>query len=217
MRQTVIVVEGQSEEAFVTQVLAPRAADAGVYLTPIVVKHLHGGAVVGRGGGSWKHYEKLLAPLIHQTHWDRVGLMCDFYGYPPAAPGADCPGATPHARREAIHASLRQAFPDPRFRPCVVLHEFETLVLAALRADRALFPQTPELDQLVTDLDGFDDLELVNDSVATSPSHRIATAWPEYQKAIDGIRILTRAPLSRVLSECATFHGWWAELVRTAP
>lgn len=76
-----------------------------------------------------------------------MGLLLDYYQYPKGAPGRE--EATPSGslgsagRQLALMAALRAEYPDPRFRPLVVLHEIEALVLAAIDAGQGdeLLPQ----------------------------------------------------------------------------
>ena len=88
MKRVVVLVEGQTEEALVDEVLAPAALARGVHLIPVVVITSATPTGARRGGGSWRHYD----------------------------------------------TRLHDEYPDSRFRPLVVLHEIEALVLAAIDA-----------------------------------------------------------------------------------
>ena len=91
--QVVLLVEGQTEEAFVKRVLQPHIGFDAAYLTPIVVhtsRAADGSAF--RGGGGWAHYNRHLQTLLSQPHWSLVTTLIDYYGYPADAPQCSCPG-----------------------------------------------------------------------------------------------------------------------------
>jgi len=134
MRQACILVEGQTEEAVVKTLLIDTAKARDIYLIPIIVRTSLTPAGVSRGGGSWKHYDRQLNDLLSQSHWDVIGLMVDYYGYPSGAPGFELSEAPGDQRQPQIVATLKKHYPDPRFHPLVVLHEIESLVLSAIRA-----------------------------------------------------------------------------------
>ncbi|GAB3706516.1 DUF4276 family protein [Mariniluteicoccus flavus] len=131
-RHVAILVEGQTEEAFISRVLAPHLGQA-VWLTPIIVhtKRTAGGA--HRGGGTWRGYREKLQRLSAESHWDMVTTMIDFYAYPSDAPAAKCHPQGGH--RAASCADLREQGirreVSTKVTPFVMVHEFETLVIAA--------------------------------------------------------------------------------------
>lgn len=135
MKRVVVLVEGQTEEALVDEVLAPAALARGVHLAPVIVITSATPAGARRGGGSWRHYDTRLRNLFKASHLHRVGLLIDYYQYPRGAPGCDVGGSGP-ARQSELMARLHKQYPDSRFRPLVVLHEIEALVLAAIDAGR---------------------------------------------------------------------------------
>lgn len=59
MRRIAIVVEGQTEAAFVTQVLGPYLG-RDIVVTPIVVITKRSASGAHRGGGSWRGYRDTL-------------------------------------------------------------------------------------------------------------------------------------------------------------
>lgn len=60
MKRVVVLVEGQTEEALVDEVLAPAALTRGVHLIPVVVITSATPTGARRGGGSWRHYDTRL-------------------------------------------------------------------------------------------------------------------------------------------------------------
>ena len=64
--------------------------------------------------------------------------MVDYYGSPSGAPGFELPEAPGNQRQPQIVEDLKGHYSDPRFHPLVVLHEIESLVLAAIDAGAAV-------------------------------------------------------------------------------
>lgn len=218
MRQVVILVEGQTEEALVKEVLGPAASMQGTYVTPVVVTTSATPTGAHHGGGHWKHYHTQLQDLLKASHWHRVGLLLDYYQYPKGAPereeatSSESLGST--GRQATLMAALRAEYPDPRFRPLVVLHEIEALVLAAIDAgqgDGLLSRQgLAELRQAITRAHG---PEQVNDGPSTAPSKRLEAADPGYMKTVTGPLLVSEAGLPAVLERCPTFKDWWDDLL----
>lgn len=213
MKQVILLVEGQTEEALVRDILAPAALTRTVYLQSAIVKTSATPAGSRRGGGTWKHYDTLLRTFLSQPHWHKVGVLIDYYGYPPGAPARDAHGASALRQQAQVNA-LRKTYADPRFRPLVVLHEIEALVLAAIQAgqgDGVLSPQA--LARLRADIKRAGGPELVNDGQNTSPSKRLLRADPDYLKTVTGPRLIADAGLRAILERCPVFATWWEDLL----
>jgi hypothetical protein len=214
-REIVIVVEGQTEEAFVAQVLQPYLGAADVFLTPIVVatsRSADGHAF--RGGGKWHHYRTILQNLLSQRHWALVTTMVDFYAYPTDGPKCNCEGihlqpACVLSHESAIAASFRY---DGRFKPFLMLHEFETLVIAAgARSDNVLgdTQAASTFKSLVEAHDG--NAECINNSPETAPSKRVIQTIKDYRKVRDSVAVLDGF-LDTALESTPHFAQWVALL-----
>ncbi|WP_103062381.1 DUF4276 family protein [Actinomyces qiguomingii] len=212
-----LVVEGQTEEAFVTTLLAPSALSKGVTLAPIIVETSSTGTGSHRGGGGWKGYHDLLDDLLRQPHWHRVGLMIDYYGYPVGAPGRDSGRPKADDRQqltEALNSRYAGTASVNRFHPLIVKHEFESLVLAAIDAGAGdgIMPGRA-LRSLRAAIKRADTPEDVNDGASTSPSKRLKHAYPRYIKTVDGITLIQQVGLTAVLERCPVFSAWWQQLL----
>lgn len=214
MRQVCILVEGQTEEAVVKTLLIDAAKARDIYLIPIIMRTSLTPAGASRGGGSWKHYDRQLNDLLSQSHWDLVGLIIDYYGYPSGAPGFELPEAPGDQRQQQIVAALKEHYPDPRFHPLVVLHEIESLVLSAIRAGggHGLLSEKT-IEHLIRAIDDAGGPEKINNGEKTSPSKRLLTLEPEYGKTSTGISILREVGLAAVLDRCPVFAAWWRALL----
>jgi Domain of unknown function (DUF4276) len=219
MRQIVVLVEGQTEEQFVRTVLQPYLnpyEDAvGLWVTPMVVATSRTGAgLKARGGGSkWRNYDRDLRLLLAQPHWYRVGLLLDYYAYPRDGPGATIVGVAKD-RHAGVLSALCAQYPDPRFAPCLALHEFETWVIAAASSRTASLGQAAPAAALHQVVDAFHgDVEAVNDGPDTSPSKRLAAAWAGYVKTIDGVAVVQEAGLDSIRAHCPALDVWLSRLI----
>jgi hypothetical protein len=217
-RQIAIVVEGQTESAFVSEILAPYLQATGVYVTPVIVttSRLADGTTFKGGGMVWRHYENDIRRLLRASHFHCVSILLDFYAYPRNAPGSDCCDR-PHASRKCAELrtkAMGDAIGDPRFVPYVVLHEFETWVIAAaLDTSRVLGDAgvAKRLQAQARSVGG--DVELLNDSAATAPSKRVLKAWADYDKVTDGVEVIRDAGLPAILEHCPGLRGWVGRLL----
>ena len=116
MRQVVILVEGQTEEALVKEVLGPAASKQRIYLQPVIVKTSETPKATHHGGGNWKHYGKMLKLFSAQKQWWRIGLLIDYYKYPAGAPdlNVEAPSES-RQRRPAVgaHGCSARRVPGP--------------------------------------------------------------------------------------------------------
>ncbi|TWD69872.1 uncharacterized protein DUF4276 [Rathayibacter rathayi] len=210
-KRVVIVVEGQTEEAFVNEVLQPHLGYDAVSLTPIVVHtsrsadgHAH------RGGGSWQHYQNHLRRLLQQPHWDLVTTMIDFYGYPDDAPWCSCTSLHDQPTcAESRETGMRDAFAyNPRFLPFISLHEFETLIIAAGSQKSSILGDADapaKFRHMLNSVEG--NAEALNNGPLTAPSKRVLAALPDYRKVRDGVAVL-EGDLGPALDHAPRFHDW---------
>lgn len=207
-----LLVEGQTEKALADMILAPAAAKQDVVLktkTVITSATLSGSH---RGEEGWKNYDTVLRGLLRNSHFRRIGLLIDYHQYPSGAPGPNAEGHGVH--QEKLIDTLRAQYRDPRFRPLVVLHEIEALVLAAVDAghgDKAIKRQ--ELAALRRAITAAGGPEFVNNGTDTAPSKRLMKADPHYIKDVTGPDLVAQAGLDAILERCPTFAAWWRNIL----
>lgn len=212
MKQIAVLVEGQTEEAFVREALTPHLWTFGIHAQAVIVETSRSaaGAKHKGGGGTWKHYRRDIMKLLGSTHFVLVTTILDFYAYPTDAPGEDC--ERPHVPRACVRTradAMAADIDDPRFLPYLILHEFETLVLATSIGRTTVLGSASLADCFRTHCaDAADDVELLNDGPTTAPSKRVLQCNPEYDKVADGVAAINEAGLHHVATHCAGFAGW---------
>ena len=215
MRQIAVLVEGQTEEAFVSQVLQPWLSEQGDYICrPIIVTTSRTPAgVKTRGGGRhWRLYADDLRKLLAGPHWHKVGLLLDYYAFPSDGPGAHERGASRDRHRRMTEA-LRAAHPDRRFVPCLALHEFETWVIAASSLTPGFISSAWDvaIEALTNECSG--GFEVINDGRDTAPSKRLALIDEHYDKVRDGVLMVEAAGLDAVAEACPVLKEWLESLL----
>jgi hypothetical protein len=226
-----VLVEGQTEEAFVTRILAPHLYGYG-YLA--VAAKLLGHAHSRKKRGGIRNWAATSLEILLHLKAD-VGVvvttMVDYYGLPQgppedvrAWPGRSESGQQPVGtkRAETVEASLRESIATKldahldarRFIPFVVLHEFESLLFSDCQAIAAQFQQVGLRDQLEAICQPYTTPEEINDSPQTHPSRRLIQLIPGYRKPIHGLEAAEAAGLATIRAHCPHFASWLDRLER---
>ncbi len=186
MARLLIHVEGQTEEAFVDEVLRDHLVSKGYHSIEARIV-----GSVRRTGGicAWPSARKEIVTRLREDPGCVATTMVDYYGLPSSGdkawPGreraAHLRGAEAKAKcvHDALEADLLAETGDVRrFVPFVVMHEFEGLLFS----DCVAFSQgidRPDLKGgLQTIRDAFPSPEEINDSTLTAPSKRVKALMP---------------------------------------
>ncbi len=221
MTRVKVVVEGQSEESFVSDVLAPALWPRNVYLTPILP------GIPGHKGGrpSYARLRKDVLLHLKQDHTASCSTMLDFYGLGAGFPGTPVPLNLPNIGK-AIHiekaikadicALIPELRPDVRFLPYIQLHEYEGLLFSDPPEFAAGINQ-PRLSQVFQAVrDRFPTPEDINDDPLTAPSKRVLSAWPQYRKVLHGTMAARSVGVETMRQQCPHFRDWLARLAAVA-
>lgn len=229
MSRLLIHVEGQTEEDFVNVVLRDYLVHAGYQS---VSARIIGNARLRRLRGGIRPWPPVKKDIINHLRQDSGCLattMVDYYGLPKEGNGA-WPG-----RAEAVHleasekaARVQEAlledlvyeagadFNSDRFIPFVVMHEFEALLFSDCAAFADGIGRRDLEPALQSIRDSFESPEDINDSPVTSPSKRIESLVPGYEKPLFGILAALEIGLDRIRAQCGHFDGWIEALAMRA-
>ena len=220
-----VIVEGQTEEAFVNEILAPElgANSVFVFAHRITTKRKHGRA--WRGGLlTWNH---VVTDLILWMKEDfgpdiRFTTMLDYYALPRDFPGYADPPGTDTARKiasleDAMVGDLVTRLPEfrvaERFIPYIQRHEFEALLFSDPSAFDAAYPGDAQgMGKIESIRTQFGTPEDINDGSETAPSKRIGAIWRDYKKPVAGLLIARRIGLSTMRQSCPHFARWLSKL-----
>lgn len=209
-------MEGQTEEAFVNQVLYDYFIRSGVFLTPIIATTSpgHKGGIV--------NYHKVKHQLERIRKQDKnawITTLIDFYRYPKDSPGRlDSSYQALNNCYEKV-AHLEKAMMDDlsisNFIPFLMLHEFEAL----------LFCDTDVISDWVDNVDDsalkkvseqFQSPEYINEGELTAPSKRIVRHAPRYKKTLHGPVIAEVIGVDTFRQKCPHFDAWIGSILGLA-
>lgn len=203
-----VLVEGQTEEAFVNELLLPRYAGAGLYLTPIIVSTSPG----YRGGVV--RYAKIkpqIEKLCKQDSNAHVTTLFDLYALPGDFPGIGSKAysviANGQHKAEFLEREMASDIAQRNFIPNLLLHEFEALLFTRIEP----FEQWTDDDSMLEPLRAVRRAmapEDINDGPQTAPSKRILAAMAGYQKTFHGPLIACDIGLDPIRAACPHFDGW---------
>jgi len=212
-----VVVEGQTEESFVQDVLAEALWPYQVYVIPIIL------GVPGHQGGR-TNYARVRKDVLVQLKQDRAAYcstMLDFYGLGRGFPGTSPPAHLSslekvmhleEAVRRDIYRQIPDLRPDVRFLPYLQLHEFEGLLFSDPPAFAASLRQPHLAQRFQAVRDEFETPEDINNDPETCPSQRVIAAYPSYRKVLEGTLAARVIGIEAMRRECPHFRDWLGQL-----
>ena len=209
-----ILCEGQSEEAFINQVLKPYFQNTKPQLDfkPIITKT----SPRYKGGGLKYHRIKkeILSLLNHKEAF--VSTFFDYYALHNGFPQYNNQQGDIYQKID----SLEKAFCDDingnlhpkRFFPHIQPHEFEALLFSdiskIIETDTLWQGNKTYLAKLQSITNQFPNPELINNSTQTSPSHRLEAIFPTYQKVFHSKNIAQKITITHIRTKCRHFNEW---------
>ncbi len=224
------IVEGQTEEIFVRDILREPMALLGIYINQRSVekskKRIKGTNYVKTGKqykirrGGLLDYNKAKEDINRWISEDTdayLTTMFDLYALPGNFPKYEDAKKhrDPYKRVEVLEEAFRADINNLHFIPYIQLHEFEGLLFSDIQAmDDVLSPYHggSKLQQLKSIRYSFRSPEEINDGEDTAPSKRILSIYDSYQKPTDGSRIANRIGLDALRRECRHFNEWMTRL-----
>lgn len=223
MIEVTVVGEGQTEEIFIRDVLAPGLASRDLILEPRLIRT----SPSSRGGGlSGDRVVRYLRNTLRQRADTYVTTLFDLYGLAPGFPGvAEAAGTrNPIEKAARIEANLREVVireagcRRDRFIPHIQPYEFESLLFSDLERLAELQPEwRGSLDGLHSARSSAASPEHVNDGEQTHPSARLKALRPRYEKVLHGPAVAARIGLDRICAECGHFAAWVKQLELLPP
>lgn len=216
------ICEGQSEERFATELLAPHLLTKNIHLLPSLL------GKVGQKGGNVS-YARLLNDIGNRLKTEPNAYCTtffDFYGLPSDFPNKTTAQKLPliadkskilcEGLAKKLEADLGANI-TRRFIPYVQMYEFEALLFSdpskfATGIDKdALIPEFQKIRQ------AFASPEEINDSAITAPSKRILKLAEDYEKPLHGILAALEIGLDTIRQECRLFNAWLNQIEHLNP
>lgn len=207
MKFVYIYCEGQTEESFVNNVLAPYFQRMEIYVTPIIHKTNRTATKTFKGGVStYGSIKKELLILCQNTN-AIVTTMLDYYGMPSDTPLINSTEEDIYQRAEHIESVIADDIGRDNFIPNLIMHEFEGLLFSdpqafsEIAADRAV-------ENLQEIRDSVASPEHINNSPLTAPSKRIKRVIENYSKVRQGTIVAKKIGIDKMMAECKHFATW---------
>ena len=211
MKRIIIICEGPTEREFCNSILAPYFTPMGIYLNAPLIKHSHGGIV------TWMHLQRQIDTHLRAEHNAHVTTLIDYYGIADrhGFPKWDESKGYPDVdeRVTLIEQGMKECIDEkftPRFIPYIQLHEFEGLLFSNIEVFEKVIPKGDlvGIDELRQIAVTFDNPEMINNSLETSPSHRLERIVRGYEKVVYGGLLAESIGLNRIRERCPRFNHW---------
>ncbi len=216
MRKAFVYAEGQTEERFIKDILAPHLVGFHLWVVPVVAtsKIVKSGPNFKGGVGSYPDTKKKLLRLLADSSAVAVTTMLDYYGLPKSFPGRESPqGRDCHEKVSSVEQTVCEDIGDPKFIPFLTLHEFEGLLFSSPRCMATVLTGAREMERsLVRIRRQFQTPEEIDDDPATAPHRRIEGLCPSYNKPLHGALIAARIGLEDIMEQCPHFAEWVKKL-----
>ncbi|MGH7143144.1 MAG: DUF4276 family protein [Planctomycetota bacterium] len=215
-----ILVEGETEELFVRELLYEHLLFRGVIAQSALLKTRRDrNERAFKGGG--KSFLKMRRHIMELLGKNRSGVhvttMLDFYGLPGEFPGQTDlpPNASFRGKVAHLEGQFEADIHSKRFIPYLQVHEFEALLFSDIGSLVNAFTNGPEKK---TELEAIlntnnSDPEEINLGKDTAPSKRLLRLFPKhYSKKQSGLQIAKAVGLPALRSRCAHFNQWLIKL-----
>lgn len=219
--ELVVIVEGETEQAFVRDQLSAHLALQGIS-TWAVLPGRH------RNRGGVKKWEVTRQDIIRTLKEGRYcSTMIDYYAMPEDWPGRRDANAVDWADRatlvearlaDDIRSSMGASFNLKFFIPYVQLHEFEALAFAGVEELVSVVSPLSDMDaaqiqsKFSSILEGAGHPEAIDDGYETCPSRRISGVVSAYKKRVHGPIVTSRIGIKALRERCNHFASWLERL-----
>lgn len=216
MKRIFVVVEGETEERFLRQVVYSHFILHGIHID--AQQWLTNRKLGTKGGGSnFDFVERHINNLISKYKTDPnvyISTMIDLYNFPTQGNtiydndikrlqnGRD--------KVRLLQEKFSERIPNRNFIPYVQLYEYETLLLS--NSDSLSYYYTDkqnEIEYLKNEIKGIEP-EDINDTPENAPSKRIIRYLPSYskQKTTAGVTAAEKIGLHYLRQHCPHFNDW---------
>ncbi|ABQ26967.1 DUF4276 family protein [Geotalea uraniireducens] len=217
-----IVVEGQTEQTFVRDVLAPQMAHKGIYLLPALI------GKPGQKGGDiqFDRAKTDIGNFLKQRPETYVSTMFDYFRIDSEWPGRaevsrqirNGSSLTAIQKADILEAATNSEIvkeftgynAESRFIPYIEMHEFEALLFS----DADVLAEKTDIDvSKIQEIIGkYNSPEEINDDPAKAPSKRLEALKNGYRKVANGKTISEAIGITTIRKQCTHFNNWLTRL-----
>ena len=209
----IVLVEGPTEQKFVSEIMYPYLFAKGIMIFPIVV------GKKGHQGGDirYSRVQRDIELHLKQRSDTYLTLFIDYYGIDSNWPGyqdslqlptaetkADCVNT---ATKALVVDAYAENSADSRFIPFVTMHEFEALLFSDTeKLANGISKSESKIEAIISQ---FSSPEEINNSPTTAPSKRLNTLVDgKFMKTTAGIAIARDIGIDKMREKCPVFNEW---------
>lgn len=214
MKRLYIIVEGQTEQEFVNEQIAPYLLRYGIYEVKPILIHT---SKSGRGGFvNYQHLKNDAKRLLSSQKSDFVvSMFVDFFRCPEVPQKERWSGKSNHLEQIIeMEKCICEDINDTRFIPYIQLHEFEALLFASNDGFVTFLSeeQSKKTQQII---ESYSNPEDINTTPAGAPSKRLLAIKSDYDKVIEGNLIALEIGLLKIMEKCPRFKAWIENLIES--
>jgi len=215
-KRVLILVEGQTEERFVKDVLGPAFLARQLFITPtlLVTKRVKNGPDFKGGVTTFGKFQNDAKRLLSIPGGALVTTLLDYYGLPEDFPGMKTrPNASAVQRVTHVERAIAESFGAPdNFTPFLALHEFEAWLFSSPVVLPGVMSEMNKMQDFTSICESAETPEDINERTDHTPSKRIKSLFPAYRKTLHGPITANRIGLDRIRSKCPHFDAWISSL-----
>lgn len=220
MIRVYVVCEGQTEETFINNVIAPIFVPQQIFLTPRLIstsKNHKGGAL------TYERVKRYIINCLKEEKNTKITTFFDLYALDNNFPDFDNSQKINNIYKKVNQFELafkndivkeNSSF-ENRFFPYIQPYEFEGLLFSdiekLIEIDTNWECSSNDLKAVRNE---FPTPEHINNSKETAPSSRLKTHLhnPSYRKVLHGILGIENIGIDKILAECKHFNEWFQHL-----
>lgn len=207
MKRLIIIVEGQTEEEFVKEVLAPYFHRYELYsIIPIKIAT----SKVSKGGFvNYAHLYNDANGYLREPD-TIVTMFVDYFRIPTSVPQYNnciTNNALVDDKINCLEQAIASSINNPNFIPYIQKHEFESLLFANNDGFQSLYDSSI-FNQTLSVINNYPNPEDINSGANTAPSKRLYDIIGNYDKVADGNMIALEIGIDNILSNCPRFRDW---------
>jgi hypothetical protein len=218
-----IVVEGQTEQTFVRDVLAPWISGRGIFLYPVLIGkpgHKGGAICFDRAKGDIKNFLRQRGNIYISTMFDYFRIDSDWPGKTDVEKQLQNGTALTIIQKvktleDATRAKIAEELPEcnaeRRFIPYIEMHDFEALLFSNAEVLAAkLGIDAATIKEILRKYP--DGPEAINDDPTKAPSKRLEALKAGYRKVVMGKTISEAIGIQTMREKCIHFNDWLTKL-----
>lgn len=213
MKRLIIIVEGQTEEEFVNQILAPYFRTKNILsVVPIKI------ATSSTSKGGFVNYQHLKNDVLKRVRETDIVIstFVDYFRIPTSIPEyAECQRlGNVDDRIACLERAIATDINYPNFIPYIQKHEFEALLFSSVVGFENLYNEDV-ISETASVIAEYQNPEDINSRPEFAPSKRLIKIMGSYEKVFEGNMIALEVGINIMLEKCPRFKGWVENLILT--